>query len=132
MWTVDIKIFKYIFAGVITTCLDFVTYRLLLYITAHVDISKAIGTTLGIILAYFINKNWTFNAKGASQTQLVSFFLLYSFSLLVNILVNHLILFICNQLSEVSIIIAFSIAAIVSAAINFIGMKYFVFIKRRN
>jgi putative flippase GtrA len=122
-------IFRYIIAGCISTCIDFLVYRILLISTEYINISKAVGLCTGITISYFINKIWTFEAKSTSIKELIYFIILYTISNITNIIVNRIILYNIGIDKEIYILFAFSISAVIAAAINYFGMKYIVFKK---
>ena len=82
---------------------------------------------LGVLFAYFANKYFTFKRDDYGLKGKGKFTLVYATSLIANISVNYVALkFIFPQL-EIRFIIAFVMATGISAIMNFLGMKLYVF-----
>ncbi len=119
----------FLIVGTLTVIIDFLTYRLLLWPgVLEIDISKAISFLVGTLFAYFANRFWTFGHKGRSARSAIRFVLLYSLTLGANVAINALILENLHGVLGV-FYLAFLVATGVSAALNFVGMKLFVFRK---
>lgn len=117
----------FLVVGALTVLIDYLIYGSLVctqFLT--VDIAKGISFIFGTIFAYFVNKFWTFGHKRHANGGVWRFSMLYATTLLTNIIVNALALSILASLSWV-VQISFLMATVTSAAMNFIGMKYFVF-----
>ena len=112
---------RFIVAGFSAVGTDLGTYYLLLTFLPH-NIAKAISFLLGTIVAYVINKYWTFEKKEKSYSEIIRFAILYSVTLGTNVLVNKLVL------DKTSILmLAFLVATSISTVLNFIGQKFWVF-----
>lgn len=117
----------FIVVGLLTVVIDFLVYRGIVWgLLDDVNLAKAIGFLAGTIFSFFANKLWTFGHKDHAQGSVWRFAPLYGLTLLVNIYVNALVLSILSG-PEKAILVAFITATVLSAFINFIGMKYFVF-----
>ena len=92
----------------------------------EVDTAKATGFLVGTLFAYFANRFWTFGHKSHITGSAWRFSALYVSTLGANVLINALAL---KLLADVvaSIQLAFLLATGVSACLNFLGMKLFVF-----
>ena len=88
--------------------------------------AKGISFSMGAVFAYFANKGYTFNSqkKGLYTFMLLSE--LYGLTLVVNISANELVLFLLDK-TQLFIVFAFLVATIVSAILNYLGMKYIIF-----
>ncbi|HDL6963984.1 TPA: GtrA family protein [Yersinia enterocolitica] len=119
----------FLIVGSLTVAIDFFSYRgLILLNILGIDMAKGAGFILGTIFAYLANRMWTF---GGQEQEYVSgslwrFLALYSVTLGINIWVNSIMLVLLHT-SGLAVKIAFLIATGVSALLNFIGMKWFVF-----
>ena len=113
---------RFLITGVSAVCVDTLIYLILVtfYTTS---LAKGISFISGTIVAYFLNKFWTFEKKSYSTKEIFKFLGLYTFTLGVNVCVNELILI--HVVS--SIIGAFIIATGGSTILNFIGQKWWVF-----
>lgn len=125
MITIELLIFA--FVGSLTVVLDFVIYRgLVLTMPVDVVFAKAVGFLSGTIFAYFANRFWTFGQRQSSNEQLWRFILLYMITCGINVLVNTAALFILDTVSF-AVPVAFILATGISATLNFVGMKFFIF-----
>ena len=127
------EIIKFIIIGLITVLIDYQIYKFLFeQVGWIITLSKAIAYLVGTAFSYIANRFWTFNTK----TNLMSFsmirhLVLYLFALIINISANSLVLSIFGSLSlyheSYAFTVAFVFATTISASINFIGMKFWVF-----
>jgi putative flippase GtrA len=117
----------FIVVGALTVVVDYLTYRGIVWLSlTGTDIAKGVGFLIGSIFAYFANRFWTFNNQEHSDGNCWRFSSLYAMTLFINVSANSLML---SALAEFpySIQTGFVIATSLSAILNFIGMKYFVF-----
>ena len=112
---------SFIVAGLSAVGTDLGIYYLLLNFL-DIYIAKGISFLSGTIVAFIINKYWTFEKKKKSYIEIIRFAILYSITLGVNVLTNKLVL----ENSGI-LILSFIIATGVSAVLNFIGQKFWVF-----
>ena len=127
----------FLIVGLLTVAIDFLMYRGILFIKPfgfeNINIAKGFSFIGGTIFAYFANRFWTFNQQSTRAGSLVRFIVVYILGLFANIIVNYLCIIWFKaffNLAELSIILAFVLATAVSATLNFIGMKFFVFTAR--
>tara|TARA_B110001454_G_scaffold200666_1_gene206471 strand:+ start:318 stop:713 length:396 start_codon:yes stop_codon:yes gene_type:complete len=118
------QISRFSVAGLSAVAVDFLSYYSLINYLSY-DISKTLSFIIGAVVAYVINKFWTFEKNNLSFKELAKFALLYTFSLILNVYMNKLFLDITNNIT----IIAFLVATGSSALINFVGQKWWVFKK---
>ena len=121
----QLKIF--LIVGVLTVAIDFVIYRSLSFGgLVGQDSAKAIGFISGSLFAYFANKVWTFNSQQPVHSSIFLFAVLYAFTLGANVWVNHLLVI---NLAPFSFLIetSFLVATMISATLNFMGMKFIIF-----
>jgi putative flippase GtrA len=117
----------FLVVGSLSVLTDYLIYRSLLWQNLlTVEEAKGVGFIAGTVFAYFANRFWTFGDKLVKKGSAWRFALLYSVTLLVNIWLNTLALKTFVSLTA-AVQMAFLIATAVSAAMNFIGMKIFVF-----
>ena len=112
---------RFLVAGISAVGTDLVTYYILLNFLPH-DIAKAISFLLGTVVAFIINKYWTFEKHEKSYKEMFQFVILYSATLVANVITNKIVL----DLFSITIL-AFLIATGVSTVLNFIGQKWWVF-----
>lgn len=116
------ELFRFLIAGISAVATDTAVYFLLITVLDK-NVAKGISFVSGTLVAYVINKYWTFNKPQKSIHEVMKFALLYSSTLLANILVNHLI----NWLLPGFVVIAFLGATGTSTILNFLGQKFWVF-----
>ncbi|MBL0702941.1 MAG: GtrA family protein [Sulfurospirillum sp.] len=112
---------RFLVAGMGAVGTDLLTYYMLLNFL-DTDIAKAISFLLGTIVAFIINKYWTFQKHEKSYKEIIKFSLLYTATLGANVITNK---FILDTFSIT--IVAFLVATGVSMVLNFIGQKWWVF-----
>jgi len=113
--------------GVISVIIDFITYLALLAVGVSVPVSKAVGFITGSIWSFFGNKHFTFRKNTKGALSLVGFGAIYLLTLFVNIAVNDWLLLHLPRFIPFTVIVAFVFATGVSALLNFLGMKFFIF-----
>lgn len=121
------KHFKYfILIGALTVLIDYTSYILIQKIEVNISISKAVGFICGTIFSFFGNRNITFKNHNNIFGHLYKFLILYIGTLIINVSINNNLI---NWLIDFQykVQLSFVIATSISAIINFIGMKYFVF-----
>ena len=117
----SIQLFKFFITGIIVVSIDFASYFYFLNFLS-IDLSKGISFFLGTLVAFMLNKYWTFSNYQESSKQLLYFFILYFFTLFINISTNKIILVLSDKT-----LISFIIATGSSAGLNFIGQKWVIF-----
>jgi len=121
------QIIRFIPVGVATVLIDFLCYFILLSSGFSFNLAKGMSFCLGVLFAYFANKYFTFKRDDYGLKGKGKFTLVYATSLIANISANYVVLkFIFPQL-EIRFIIAFVMATGISAIMNFLGMKLYVF-----
>ncbi|MBO7484682.1 MAG: GtrA family protein [Spirochaetaceae bacterium] len=118
------EILKFIVGGGSAVLVDYILYRLLMDLGLPVSISKGISYVTGAAVGFVINKLWTFESKQFSSIEVVKYILLYACSACANAGVNKFILWLFNWQ-----LFAFLCATGVSTVMNFLGQKFFVFVK---
>lgn len=117
----------FLMVGASTVLIDLCSYRALIWSgLAGVDLAKGIGFLAGMLFAYFANRAWTFGHKKPAAGSPQRFVLLYALTLGANVLINALALAWLGP-AALAVERAFLLATGVSAVLNFLGMKYFVF-----
>jgi putative flippase GtrA len=117
----------FLIVGSLTVLVDFAVYRGLLWLdVTSIDLAKGVSFLAGTVFAYFANRFWTFGHQSIAAGSMRRFAVLYLSTLIANIAVNALAL---KALIDVpsSLQWAFLLATGVSATLNFLGMKFFVF-----
>ena len=112
---------RFLVAGLSAVGTDLVMYYILLNFMPH-DISKAVSFLLGTVVAFVINKYWTFEKHEKSYKEMLKFGILYSLTLGTNVMTNKMILEYTSL-----VFLAFLVATGVSTVLNFIGQKCWVF-----
>jgi putative flippase GtrA len=112
---------RFLVAGLSAVGIDLITYYILLNFLSH-DIAKTFSFLLGTVVAFVVNKYWTFEKHETSYKEMLQFGVLYSFTLGANVMTNKMILEYTSL-----VILAFVVATGVSTVLNFIGQKWWVF-----
>ena len=117
----------FLIVGVSTVIVDFISYRGLIgFQVMEVDMAKAAGFLVGTLFAFFANRFWTFGHNPHVPGSVWRFSALYASTLGANVLTNALVLKLLADMA-IAIQLAFLLATGVSACLNFLGMKLFVF-----
>lgn len=112
---------RFLVAGMGAVGMDLITYYILLNFLSP-DISKAVSFLLGTVVAFVINKYWTFEKHKKSYKEIVKFGILYGFTLVVNVVINSVVLEYASL-----VFLAFLMATTASMVLNFSGQKWWVF-----
>jgi len=110
----------FIVSGCTAVTTDLASYQLLLTI-CPVGVAKGISFLCGTLIAYLLNKYWTFQRDTRSWPELVCFLMLYTGTLCLNVTIHHL------SLQYLPGLIAFLAATATSTVVNFLGQKFWVF-----
>ena len=119
---------KFLIIGVITVAIDYSAYGILVYFLFNLSFAKTIGFVLGTFFSFIANRKITFGYHEHFWRGLAKFIFLYAISMTLNVFFNNLSLKLLGNISF-KFQISFIIATIISATINFLGMKFFVFKK---
>lgn len=121
----------FLVVGSLTALVDYLAYRSIVLVgLLETNLAKGVGFLTGTVFAYVANRLWTFGARAHAGGSVVRFAILYGITLLVNIYGNALMLSILYGFSY-SVQVAFVIATGLSATLNFLGMKHFVFVGKQ-
>lgn len=121
-WLLRRQLSRFLVVGSTTVLIDFLVYALLIMFIP-VAVSKTVSFLTGTLFAYFANKLWTFEKKERDHVEMLSFLILYGTTLVINVGVNQLTLWILPDW----IGLAFLAATGTSTILNFIGQKWWVF-----
>ncbi len=116
------ELLKFLVTGILAVATDFSSYWLLSDLIP-IDMAKGISFVLGSIVAFFLNKLWTFEHDSPMASAAFQFACLYSLTFLSNVAVNHLSLVYVADIR----LLGFLLATTTSTILNFIGMKHWVF-----
>jgi glycosyltransferase involved in cell wall biosynthesis len=123
------QLIRFTVSGAITNAINYLTFLTMLRIIVVNYISASIlGFLTGLIVGFFMNRNYTFGiAAGRTGLQATKFLLVNILSLILNVLTIYMIV------EKIGISPEFGqiMAMIVSASVNFGGMKFWVFSERR-
>ncbi|MBJ9939179.1 GtrA family protein [Burkholderia multivorans] len=120
------EVLIFLIVGTLTVGIDFLCYTLLLGSGVQYAFAKAVGFIAGTVFAYFANRWWTFGHRRHASGSALRFIMLYALTLGGNVLVNHVVLFFIGERTG-AVRLAFLFATGISAALNFLGMRLFVF-----
>lgn len=119
---------RFLVVGILTVIVDYAIYSSLLHANfGGIAVCKTVGFIGGTFFAFFSNRYWTFNRMSETvRGDWVRFIILYSTTLVANVGINKFVLYGLSPARH-SVVLAFLVATFCSAAMNFIGMKFFVF-----
>ncbi len=121
---------RFLVAGGSAVACDTTVYWLLFAIIPP-SAAKAISFISGTIVAYLLNKFWTFKKPKRSHSEVAKFICLYLTTLGANVAVNRMVLdsssLLGSTLQQYSAQIAFFAATGTSTVLNYIGQKFWVF-----
>ncbi len=121
------ELYRFLIGGGSAVIVDYMVYRVLLMAGAGMSFSKGISYVCGAIAGFLINKFWTFESKNFCRMEILRYIILYAISACINAGVNKLVISVVNVQ-----IAGFFVATGVSTVINFLGQKYFVFMKKES
>ena len=116
------EIRRFFLTGCAAVTTDLAIYYLLSSFCSY-EVSKGLSFLCGALVAYLLNKFWTFQRFPLCWGEISAFVLLYTASLGLNVTVNH------YALDYLPWIGAFLLATSTSTVVNFFGQKYGVFRK---
>ena len=115
------ELIRFLFAGFSAVGTDLISYNVLSNFVNY-NIAKGFSFFLGTVIAFLINKYWTFEKHKKNYREIWQFGLLYSATLTINVITNHYVL-----IASDFVFLAFLIATGISTVINFLGQKFWVF-----
>jgi len=123
--------FKFLLVGCIALFTDISIYFILLQFSWPSIAAKALSFCFGVAVGYILNSLFTFNNLKLIKQELKKYILVYSISLIVNLLINEffLLLLDASPWSRYAFIIAVIFATTMSLLMNFLGLRYYVFKK---
>ncbi len=122
------EIIIFLVVGGLTVLVDYLIYRGIVWTELlETNLAKGTGFLTGTVFAYFANRLWTFDTRAHAAGSAWRFAALYTLTLLINIYANALMLSVLSGLPY-PVQTAFVIATGLSATLNFLGMKHFVFV----
>lgn len=113
---------RFIVVGLLTVGLDFACYLLLMAAAVPVVPAKIASFLLGGLFSYAANRWFTFRVRHA-RNQLLKSYAVFTVTLGVNSAINYAVLLLIGR-EPAAIVVAFVIATGVSAAMNFVGLRY--------
>lgn len=117
---------RFLVIGVFTVLIDLLIYQMLLAFLSA-PLAKGISFLSGTFFAYQFNRTWTFQGGNSNIFQVIVFSSVYVVGMGSNVGINTLMLNILPSLLPGRIILSFICATVISASVNFIGMKLLVF-----
>ena len=112
---------KFLFAGLAAVGTDLLVYYLLLNLLST-EMSKGISFIIGSVVAFVINKYWTFEKPEKSYKEMIRFGVLYLTTLGLNVMTNKIVL----DYTDI-VLVSFIVATGISTILNFVGQKWWVF-----
>lgn len=131
---------KFIIIGVLAVITDLACYTAFLQIitedvfgmVSNEAVCKTLSFLCGLSVTYSLNKRWTWRRKDRDHRRLVKFMLTYGVSLVLNVSINSLLLYILHDQELFAAVpkkylVAFIGATGFCSAVNFVGQKFWIF-----
>lgn len=113
---------RFLVAGFSAVATDLMIYYFLSHFISH-SLAKGVSFLSGTIVAFGLNKYWTFESHAKSWNEAIRFGLLYLSTLGINVVTN----FFCLNIIFHQKALSFCFATAMSTICNFIGQKMWVF-----
>lgn len=119
------QLYRFLLSGVLTNLSNYLMFLALLRFFLINYLASSIGGFFsGFIVGFFLNKHFTFGASGGkTHLEMINFFLVNLFSLGANVMT----IFLAVEVAWCNPEIGQIFAILVSATINFVGLKCWVF-----
>jgi len=116
---------RFLIIGGSSAATDLACYLLLIGpLAMSVHAAKGLAYLAGMVVGYFGNKYWTFGSARRSLSEPAAYMALYATTLLVNIGINSLALFVLGTRYQ---ILAFLAATATTMVLNFLGLRLVTF-----
>lgn len=119
------SLFKYLLVGSINTIFGYCIIFVLMFLGVIPETANLIGYVCGIILSYFLNKNFTFQSKNSHKKDFWRFAIAMALAYLINLavlVIAHRILGIDKYISQI-------ISGIFYTASGYVFNRFFTFKK---
>ena len=120
------ELLKYIFVGLSTVLIDFLTYKFLIKFIV-IYLAKTISFLSGTFFSYQLNRTWTFKSGEKTLSQFIKYLIIHITSLVLNVFINSLLLNTFSKNYFLSYEVSFLMATLTSAIYNFLFIKLFIF-----
>jgi putative flippase GtrA len=119
--------------GCAATASDFGAYVVFWEWGISPHLAKGISYALGVLVGFIGNKLWTFKSRRRVAPELISYGVLYTATLAINVCVNSMMLDLGGSVlgDRWKRICAFLVATCVSTLLNFLGLKLVTFREAR-
>ena len=114
---------KFVIVGIINTVIFYSIYYIMLQQGVSYVVALTVGTLVGIINSYILNKFFTFKSRKASASETVKFFVISCVQYLLNLLIIH----VCVNFMGISPELAGLIAISISVFVSYFGHKFWSF-----
>lgn len=135
------QLVKFGFIGGLAVLTDLACYYLFLQLLpeallpspwSNEAVAKTLSFLCGLMVTYHFNKRWTWRRKDRNSRRLLKFLALYGMSMVLNVSLNSLFLWVLHQHSTWSwvprkYLVAFMGATGICAMFNFVGQKFWIF-----
>lgn len=125
---IENEAYSYVFFGILTTLVNFISYVFFTKITA-VDymLAASLAWILAVLFAYFTNKLFVFNSQGLKPIADIKEFLRFLFFRILSYFVDLMTIVILVEWLAVFDPLAKLIASAVVAVLNYFASKYYIF-----
>lgn len=121
------ELILFLIVGSASVLLDFLIYSSIVHSAAvSTGVAKGSSFLIGTVFTYFANRFLTFGHIEQQEGSSWRYGILYVLTLSANVIVNSVALMLLRDVRQ-AVSLAFLSATGISASLNFIGMKWFVF-----
>ena len=121
----NLSFLRFLVVGAFASIINLLCFFILFYqLNIYETLSYSISYVLGVIIGYLFNKKWSFNYKNKSNKALFfKYLLVYALNLFLGMGSFELVLI----LLDIEEILVQTIVIIITANLNFLGLKKLVF-----
>jgi putative flippase GtrA len=121
------RVFKFLIVGIVSSLFNLLVFYILFYQFKLNDlVSYSVAYIFGVLIGFFLNKNWSFNNQDKNwKPLLIRYFLVYTFNLFFGMLCFKVL----NTIFSYEDIIIQIFVIGITATCNYLGLKTIVFKK---
>lgn len=125
---IENETYSYVFFGILTTLVNFISYVFFTKITAmDYMLAASLAWILAVLFAFFTNKRFVFNSQGLNSIADIKEFLRFLFFRILSYFVDLMTIVILVEWLAVFDPLAKLIASAVVAVLNYFASKYYIF-----
>lgn len=119
---------KFGLVGILNTLIDFIMFAMFIHFGANYIVAQVGSYTCGLVNSYVLNKSWTFQSNKKINVQEIGKFIAVNF---ITFLITIGLLHLFKQMTGLDLLLIKLIVTAIGMAVNFIGLKLWVFVERK-